>query len=201
MAATATLFELDDRIVELMDEVEVATEADVQIDEELAREIDAYLEAYRHKVDRIVGYWRWQQSIADICAREADRLTARKRATDNRVVRLKGFVMAFMTSRGIKKLEGETSDIAIQRNSTPSLVIDDLGQIPDHFFEQTIRLSRTDLRELVPQIAEGPLRCHLDAILRRSEWDLNRDAVRAALTTGELASGSRLVTGSHLRIR
>jgi hypothetical protein len=85
MAAAATLFELDDRLVELMDEIEEVTEAGDEVGAELANEIEAFLEAYRHKVDRIVGYWRWQQSIADICAKETDRLTARKRAADNRV--------------------------------------------------------------------------------------------------------------------
>lgn len=201
MAAAATLFELDDRLVELMDEVEEAKEAGVEINEDLAREIDAYLEAYRYKVDRIVGYWRWQQSIADICAKEAGRLTARKRAADNRVARLKGFVMAFMTSRGIKKLEGETSDIAIHRNSTPSLVIDDPCQVPDHFFEQTIRLSRIELRELVTQIAEGELRRHLEAVLRRNDWEVNREALRMALANHEPHITARLVTGSHLSVR
>ncbi len=70
MAATATLFELDDRLVELMDEVEEVTEVGDEVGAELASEIDALLETYRHKVDRIVGYWRWQQAIADICAKE-----------------------------------------------------------------------------------------------------------------------------------
>jgi hypothetical protein len=88
--------------------------------------------------------------------------------------------MPFMTSRGI---------------------IDDPGRIPDHFFEQTIRLTRTKLRELVPQLAEGPLRRHLDALLRRSDWDVNREALRMALANHEPDTGARLVTGSHLRVR
>ena len=71
-----SLFELDDRLIELMDQVEEAAEAGTEITPELSQEIDTYLDAYRHKVDRIVGYWRWQQSIADIASKEADRLTA-----------------------------------------------------------------------------------------------------------------------------
>jgi hypothetical protein len=49
--------------------VEEAADAGGEISKELAQEIDTYLEAYRLKVDRIVGYWRWQQSIADISSR------------------------------------------------------------------------------------------------------------------------------------
>ena len=66
-----SLFDLDDRLIELMGMVEEAAEAGAAISVELAQEIDAYLEAYRLKVDQIVGYWRWQQSIADISAKEA----------------------------------------------------------------------------------------------------------------------------------
>ena len=113
-----SLFDLDDRLIELMGLVEEAADAGGEISTELAQEIDTYLEAYRLKVDRIVGYWRWQQSIADISSKEAERLAARKKAAENRVTRLKGFLFAFMMARGIKKLEGEKSDIGMQRNST-----------------------------------------------------------------------------------
>src|SRR6185369_18019457 len=98
-----------------------------------------YLDAYRLKVDRIVGYWRWQQSIADISSKEAERLSARKKAAENRVNRLKGFLFAFMMARGIKKLEGEKSDIGTQRNSTVSLIIDNPLQIGERFFERSVR--------------------------------------------------------------
>src|SRR6266849_5680309 len=91
-----SLFDLDDRLIELMSLVEEAAEAGREISTELAQEIDTYLEAYRLKVDRIVGYWRWQQSIADISSKEAERLAARKKASENRVIRLKGFLFAFM---------------------------------------------------------------------------------------------------------
>ena len=51
-----SLFELDDRLIELMGLVEEAADAGGEISKELAQEIDTYLDAYRLKVDRIVGY-------------------------------------------------------------------------------------------------------------------------------------------------
>ena len=124
-----SLFDLDDRLIELIGLVEEATDAGGGISKELTQEIDTYLEAYRLKVDRIVGYWRWQRSIADISSKDAERLAARKKAAENRVTRLKGFLFAFMMARGTKKLEGEKSDIGVQRNSTASLFVDDLLQM------------------------------------------------------------------------
>jgi hypothetical protein len=195
-----SLFDLDDRLIELMSLVEEAADAGGEIPKELAQEIDTYLEAYRLKVDRIVGYWRWQQSIADISSKEAERLAARKKAAENRVNRLKGFLFAFMMARGIKKLEGEKSDIGMQRNSTASLMIDDPLQIAEHFFERSVRFTKTELQEIVYQLAEGEVRRRLELTLKGG-WEVNSEAVRAALVNQEVIAGARLVTGSHVRIR
>jgi hypothetical protein len=58
---------------------------DGEIPQELRDEINDYLELFRTKVDRIAGYWRWQESIARICSEEAERLSVRKRAAERRV--------------------------------------------------------------------------------------------------------------------
>src|ERR1700720_1901141 len=47
-----SLFDLDDRLIELMGLVEEAADAGGAISKELSQEIDTYLEAYRLKVDR-----------------------------------------------------------------------------------------------------------------------------------------------------
>jgi hypothetical protein len=195
-----SLFDLDDRLIELMGMVEEAAEAGIEISAELAHDIDAYLDAYRSKVDQIVAYWRWQQSIADISGKEAERLAARKKAAENRVARLKGFLFAFMTTRSIMKLEGEKSDIGMQRNSTASLVIDDPLQVPEQFFERSIRFTKTELQEVIHQLAEGEVRRRLESTLQEA-WEPNGEAVRFALVNQETIAGVRLVTGSHLRIR
>src|SRR5213594_2625409 len=101
-----SLFDLDERLIELMDCAEDAAEQG-EIPQELVDEINDYLEAFRTKVDRIAGYWRWQESIATICGEEAERLSVRKRAAERRVNRLKDMLLAFAMSRGFKKLEGE----------------------------------------------------------------------------------------------
>ena len=196
-----SLFELDDRLIELMGQVEEAADAGTEITKDLAEEIDTYLDAHRRKVDLIVGYWRWQQSIADISGKEAERLAARKRAAENRVSRLKGFLLGFMSLRGIKKLEGEKSDIAIQRNSTASLVINDPLLIPDQCFERSIRFTKAELREVSQHLTEGDLLLRIVTELKSGGWEVNGDGVRALMSSNMPAIGARLVTGSHLRIR
>jgi hypothetical protein len=49
-------------------------------------------------------------------------------------------------------------------------------------------------------LAEGEVRRRLELKLKDG-WELNSEAVRAALANQEIIAGARLVTGSHVRIR
>jgi hypothetical protein len=195
-----SLFDLDERLIELLERAEEAAEDD-EIPQDLREEINDYLEAFRTKVDRIAGYWRWQESIARICGEEAERLSLRKRAAERRVNRLKDMLLAFMISRNFKKLDGEKAAIGLQTNSTPSLLIDDPQQVGECFFEKTLRFTKTELQEIVYQLADGTLRRRLEAALAGDDWEINSSAVRFAITNGAAVSGARLVKGHHVRLR
>ena len=196
-----SLFDLDERFIELMERAdEEATEYGV-VSDALLIEITDYLEAFRGKVDRIAGYWRWQESIAKICGEEVERLTARKKAAAARVDRLKGMLITFLLTRGQKKLEGERSSITLQSNGNASLVIDDPLQLGAGFYECSIRLTKPEMREIVPQLTEGTLRRRLEATLNGDGWEINASAVRAALINNAGVAGARLVKGHQVRSR
>lgn len=196
-----SLFDLDERLIELMDQAEDAVEQSGEVPEELLQEINDYIEAFWTKVDRIAGYLRWQESIARICGGEAERLSARKRAAEARVSRLKGMLMAFMMSRGLRKLEGEKVSIGVQANSTPSLVIDDPLQIGECFFERELRFTKTELQEIAYQLPDGDVRRRLERTMGGDGWELNSSAIRAAFANNSPVTGARLVKGHHVRIR
>jgi hypothetical protein len=195
-----SLFDLDERLIDLMDFAEDAAE-EGEIPQFLIEEINDYLEAFRTKVDQITGYWRWQESIATICGEETDRLSARKQAAERRVNRLRDMLMEFMMSRGLKKLEGERTAIGLQANSAASLVVDDPMQIGECFFERSLRFTKTELQEIVYQMADGTLRSRLQAALAGDGWEINNSAVRFAITNSSPISGARLVKGNHVRLR
>lgn len=196
-----SLFDLDERLIDLMDRAEEESSDTGSVSEELAREITDYLEAFRSKVDRIVGYWRWQESVADICGQESERLAARRRAADARVTRLKGMLQYFMQTRGLKKLEGEKASIGVQTNGMASLVVDDPTKLSEQFFERDVRLSREVLSEVVELLPESDARRRLEAWRTPEGWEVNSAAVRAALANNCPVEGARLVKGSHVRIR
>ena len=196
-----SLFDLDDRFIELMDRADAESEEPGGVSETLLREITDYIEAFRNKVDRIAGYLRWQESIAAICAEEAERLAARKKAAAGRVTRLKAMLLAFMKSRGSKKLEGETSSINMQSNSNPSLVVDDPLKIGEAFYERDFRITKTELQEILHQLVDGELRRRLEHAIHSGEWKINTSAVRAAIMNSAGVEGARLVKGDHVRVR
>jgi hypothetical protein len=196
-----SLFDIDEGLVDLMDQVEEAVADGGEIPQELVQEINDYLEAFRTKVDRIAGYWRWQESIVEICGKEADRLAARKKAAEGRLDRLKNMLLAFMLSRGTKKIEGEKAAIGMQANGMASLVIDDPSQLGECFLENSIRFTKTELQEVVYQLAEGELRHRLECAPAGNGWEINSSAVRVAMTSDSSVSGARLVKGHHVRLR
>lgn len=200
-AVRESLFDIDERLVDLMDRAEEAADAGGDIPQDLVEEINDYLDAFRNKVDRIAGYWRWQESISDICGKEAERLAARKKAAEGRVNRLKGMLQLFMLSRGLKKLEGDKAAIGLQPNGATSLVIDDPLQVGEGFFESDLRFTKTELRALARQLPEGELRRRLDSSLQSVGWEINGSAVRAAIVNGSTVPGARLVKGHHVRLR
>ena len=110
-------------------------------------------------------------------------------------------LLAFMISRNFKKLEGEKAAIGLQSNSSASLVIDDPLQIGECFFEKSLRFTKTELQEVVYQLADGTLRRRLEAALAPQGWEIDGSAVRLAITNGSNISGVRLVKGHHLRLR
>jgi len=196
-----SLFDLDERLIELLECADEAAQVG-EIPQELLLEINDYLEAFQTKVDRIAGYWwRWQESISAICTEESDRLSARKRAADRQLSRLKEMLLAFMMSRGVKRLQGEKAAIGMQANSMDSLVMNDPMQIGECFLEKSLRFTKTELQEIVYQLEDGQLRCRLEAALTADRWEMNASAVRHAITNGSNVSGARLVKGHHLRLR
>lgn len=196
-----SLFDLDEQLIDLMERAEDASAETGVVPDDVAQEVVEYLEAFRTKVDRIVGYWRWQESIADICGRESDRLATRKRAAEARVTRLKGMLLYFMATRGLKRMEGEKASLGMQTNGMASLCIDDPLQLGDYFFERDLRLSRSDLSEIAHQLPDGEQRRRLEAALHQEGWEVNSSAVRASLANNMPVQGARLVKGSHVRIR
>ncbi len=141
------------------------------------------------------------RKIAAVCASEAERFDARKKAANVRVERLKSMLLAFMLPRNLKKIEGQKAAIGVQANGTASLIIDERAQIAHEFLEYTFRFSISEARELAAQLPEGLLRRRVEAAIAGDGWEINNSAVRAAIVNNAPVAGARLVKGHHVQLR
>jgi hypothetical protein len=101
----------------------------------------------------------------------------------------------------VKRLEGQKAAIGLQTNSVASLVIDDPLQIGECFFERILRFTKTELQEIVYQLADGELRRRLETVLAAGGWEVGGSAIRFAIANGSNVAGARLVKGTHVRLR
>jgi hypothetical protein len=198
-----TLFEIDRELDELLDEAEAEAEANQgQISAEMKQAIEAYPEAFHKKVDSVARYVRYREIVAESARKEEQRLSARKRAAENRVRSLKEMLVYFLLARGLRKMEGELNTITLHTNGQPSLAIDDPSSVPDCFHEASVRLRKTELEALIAPLPDGELRQRLEHALPEGIGNA-QGAVRSALLQGEAITGARLYKGKghHIRLR
>jgi hypothetical protein len=203
VARGLSIFEIDDCLEALVDAAEADAEVNNgEISEAIKSALATYAEAFGYKVDLIADFLKAQRAEAEIAQREAERFHNRHRAAENREKRLKQLLVWFMLSRNLPKLRGEFNTIALQANSTPSLVIQDPSHIPASFYRARIDLTWPEWIEILESLPTGTLRERLGAGEGKFvEKELQRGILSDALARGEVIPGVTLVKGNHVRVR
>jgi len=118
MTATAamTLYQIEDRLCALLDSVECVPEDEPGLLAELEEDIARTLQAQLRKVDGITRMLAHFESQAEFAAAEIKRLQAAKKRFERAAERLESYVRDAMDVAQVRKLEGETSALAIQQN-------------------------------------------------------------------------------------
>jgi hypothetical protein len=200
LARGLSLFEIDQALAMLIESAQEEAAANGgELSEELKTALADYVEAFGEKVDRIANYLRAQESFADLAKREAARLEARRKASENRVKGLKTFLCFFMASHELKRLQGPLNTITLASNSADSLVLDEGAHVPDIFQKVSAEVAWTEWEEILAALPAGPLRERL--IGESGAWkELDRVRLAEALKAGVTIAGARLVRGQHVRI-
>jgi hypothetical protein len=200
IAKEHSLFEIDEALDLLVQTATEQYDETGQIAAELQAEMAAYADAMGEKIDRIAAYLKAQKATAEIAAQEIARLEARKRAAENREKRLKEMLAALMKLKDVTKLRGRLNTISLQKNSTPSLMVTDPGEIPAAYYRATVVMSWPEWQAILNCIPPGELRSRL-ANSRNSnvEKELYRSILIDALRRGENVAGAGLSIGYHIR--
>jgi hypothetical protein len=199
----SSIFEIDETLDALVEAAEIDAEANNgEVSDTVKCALATYAEAFGFKVDRIADYLKSQKAEAEIAQREAERLHARQKAAGNRERRLKQMLAWFMQSRNLQKLRGERNTIALHANSTGSLIVNDMTQIPASFYRARIELTWPEWVEVMNALPAGSLRERLLRAEGKSvQKELQRGILSDALAGGEEIPGARLLKGYHVRLR
>lgn len=123
------------------------------------------------KCENGIGLIRSLENLRDGMKTEAQRLTERQRIIDNRIRSIKEWYQRNLDAMGKSKVVTTRGTMAVQ-NNPPSLKVTNESEIPI---------------------------CYLTLVPARYEVD--KDAVRTALKSGEIVPGAHLEQGRSLRIR
>jgi len=197
IAETCSLFEIDEELNDLIEEIEGQVESEGQAAEDLIARFQQFCEAHGEKVDRIGRFLRIMEAREHYCRSEAARLTDRARAAAGKVERTKNMVLYYLLSRDLKKIEGYQFTLRAQRNSQDSVRITDEAAVPRCYCRVDARISG--------MIWETALSMLPDELVRKLEFSIqetrpDNDAIKAATAQNEVVPGVEVRRGAHLRV-
>ena len=192
-----SLFEIDNELDDLLEQIEEQVEADGGPSEELLSRFREFCAAHGEKVDRIGRFLKTMEAREHFCRAEAARLCERARSTANKLERTKSMVLFYLMSREVSKIEGREFTLRIQKNSQDSVRILDEAKLPVAYCKVEVRVAGV-LWETVLSYLPEELESAMAACVREIKPDT--DAIKAASMRHEEVAGAEVRRGSHLRV-
>jgi hypothetical protein len=197
-AETNSLFEIDEELNGLLDEIEEQTAQGGEPTGELVSRFQQFCSAHDEKVDRIGRFLRRMEAREQFCRAEAARLSDRARATAGKVERTRNMVLYYLMSRDLKAIEGREFTLRAQKNSQESVRITDEAALPVAFRKIDACIGGV-LWETVLANLPDELGKMLEGTVEESRPDT--DSIRAAIQREEEVLGAELRRSWHLRIK
>ena len=197
IAEASSLFEIDMELDGLLEEIQEQVESEREPSEDLVARFQQFCEAHGEKVDRIGRFVRMMEAREQFCRSEAARLIDRARAAAGKVDRTKNFVLYYLLSRDLKKIEGYQFTLRAQKNSQDSVRITDQAAVPKSYCRIDARIDgviwETALSLLPDELAKA-----LESSLQDARP--NSDAIKAAAMRNEHVPGTEVRRAWHLRV-
>lgn len=154
---SATLYEIEDELVTLIDTLDGVPADEEGIRAEIEKAILLAIHAEIKKVDRISHMLSHFEFQAELAATETKRLQTRKKAFERSVKTLEDYVCKAMLMAGVRKLEGDTTTLAL-RVAPASVLISDFDAIPGQYKEirTEVLISKDAVKKALKTGAEVP---------------------------------------------
>jgi len=141
---------MDMKLYEISDELLKVIEAE-EFDEERLNELTMALE---QKAGGIVAFNEKMLSFVDYCKEEEKRIAAKRKAVENRGIRLMKYLQDNMEHSNIMSLEIGTKVLKIQ-NNPPAVIVDDEVAIPAKYFVVVPATTKLDKNMLKADLKTG----------------------------------------------
>jgi hypothetical protein len=197
VAESYSLFEIDNELDDLLEQIEEQAAAEGEASEELLCRFRQFCEVYGEKVDRIGRFVRMMEAREQYCRAEAARLIDRARAAANKVDRTKSMVLFYLMSRELRKIEGLEFTLRIQKNSQDSVRILDELSLPTAYRKIKARVGGVLWETVLSSLPEDLERAMTACV---QEMKPDTEAIKAASMRHEEVAGAEVRRGSHLRV-
>jgi hypothetical protein len=190
-----TLFQVEESIALLAEAVE-----EEGMTPELEQALAKHLEGALEKRDRVAGFIRYCEWMAELAKSEVKRLQGRQKYFEATAERVSTMVLRVLDFFGAKKLEGRTHTLS-KRKCPPSIKVDDDARVPSEFKRVTVTLRLDDWGSLLA-IAPEQLRKDIEAAILKQEETIDLKAVKDALNLERDVPGANLMVDQYaLQVR
>lgn len=141
-----TLYQISDEIRTILESEEWGDEQ-----EKTLAELEMALET---KADNIVGFCAKLEAFATYAKAEEARIAAKRKAVENRVERLRAYLLAGMKGAGRTEIQTGTHTLKIQKNP-PAVKIDDEAAIPARYWIVIPESKQLDKKALASDLKGG----------------------------------------------
>ena len=197
IASSHSIFEIDHEIDVMIEAHQQEFEENGLISEESMLRFEQFLHAMNAKVDRIGGYIRANENVANCSKLEADRLSKRARAANNKVERVKSMLLYYMKTREQQSLEGTLFTARICKNSADSVSVTDKTAIPAAYRRYEAKIDGGAWQSILALLPQE-LQIVLESATK--DFSVNLEAIKVAKTQGKDIPGVEMKRGDHLRI-
>ena len=154
---------------------------------EIQARIAEYLQQGKHAVDQFNAGWAYLDSQIELAKAEIDRIIAIRRRLERLQAEMERGAIKTLEALGVKKLEGNTSFLRIQKKPDAVELVD-MAAVPIEYKRAVVEMSAAEA-ETVKEFFPNAEVSHL----------VSKAAVAADLKAGVQVPGVKLVSGNSLR--
>lgn len=196
-ATGCTLYELEDNLQALVNSIDLAEEPSLR--ESILERIGLELRRAKEKRDAVVAFLRHCESQQKFADSEIDRIQKRKAFIARVQEELESYVISVVEQfaardrRGTQRLEGNFSNLRIQRNPE-SVLISDLEAIPLAFKQAILTMPACVWTALLQRL-DAEERKVFESQVEKQEMKPDKKAIGAELKRGTQIPGADLKFG------